>query len=694
MIDTSVTPPPPQQIVNPFAKVIDLARQGLGMQSRLTPEGRAQWEPQVAPPPSPPAQPGAETAIPTPTPAAPVLSPQTVQSSFIPPRSDRPPGQIGGPWWPVEAAKRAPGPVAESQLMPSTRDAHRYIQQAAARQMAQGAPPSVAGPLSQVSMLAAGFAPLFDLLSQGAFSRGFSEGNALQIQKKLGALRLEHEQFLLQTEIASQAQQKILSQYDDVLSSTQLTPQQKEELIGQIAGVNQDTGVQLALSVGGLKTAMSHIQQADRDMRIMQAGHTSLKKMTEGEKADAEIQAEYGHGTDISGQGLGASPAFNAPSTIETAAGAAPVEAPEVDKENPFDAQMAKNGYTPKEIADAHRAYNQEFDLASIKGSPGVYARVSGLAGDLSTSIDKIAAGPADDPDHPENSKIEQIRRIDPDAAATFEGLKNYQLDPADNSIKNRLHMARLTSEIFPGYKQGFYKVMQNTYLKEDSPEATRIQAANRVGSQVIPLLAAINSLPINESDTIPETVWADWMAKGYTNDPIYSRLNETLGAFARESVATQTGARGGAVSYVNQMMKGLNLHEGKAALRAVVRDSVSGTDNIIEQHNNTFKKNSGLDQDMPGFDPETKRIFSGIKRGNPYMGTFAKDAPEDLKMVSPESLDPKGEFRKERPAWMTPNQDWAPIPEKQYNALKAWLDANPDDARADAMRHKLGIMR
>lgn len=637
--------------------------------------------------------------------------------AFIPPSPNRPPSQLGQPWWPVQAAQGYPGPAPSDQFMPAPQDSYKVMGEAGQR-LAMWTPPSVAGPASRVSEMAAGFAPLIDAVTSGRFSQAYSHANLLQVQKQMGRLKIQQEMMLQQAEAAQQAHAALLTQYGSIFKLADdhaISPEEATERIRQLAMINGDSGVVQELNTRGLKGAAGFLQWQDAEMRKLWVGATALSKATRSgdkEETDDRIGQQWGEATggDTSHGRGGAWNFSNLPGAageqVANMPSARETDAPETEPSSDFDQKLQKeNGLTPQQIEAVHQIYNGDsspaYDNLEKGSETPMKAMIRSKIGQgyqrLSHEVNSIANDTTpDDPDNPENAKLERIRALDKGAAQTIEGFRTYALDPKDTNIKRRLEMLRLTQAVYPNYRQSYY----DTYKKIQDPnsqEGFRIQAANRVGSQAVPLLAAINSLPIAEDATIPQTVWADWLAKGYTNDPVYSRLNETIGAFARESIATQTGSRGGAVSYVNQMMKGLNLHEGKAALRAVVRDSITGTNNIIDTHNAAFQRESGLDRDIPGFDPHTKELFNGIARGNPYTGKFAKDAPIELQEVAADKLsDPK--YRKTRPAWMTKQQDWEPMTQQEFqskeNFVKQLMATNPSDPRIPIFLRGLGQMR
>jgi hypothetical protein len=255
----------------------------------------------------------------------------------------------------------------------------------------------------------------------------------------------------------------------------------------------------------------------------------------------------------------------------------------------------------------------------------------------------------------------------------------------------NRDHLAQLTKDVYPNYNRGFYKTYHNQYESPSSQQGMRMQAATRVTSNAGTLFRVINTLPISEDASVESSVIQELKSKGYTNNPKYGELNEALRAWAVESVATQ--GRGQApVSFVKQLMNGLPATASKANFRAVVRDGMIGTENIVNAANQGFKTDSGLNRNAPLLTDDTLERFNAIARMNPYTGIFPPDAPEELRIVGADVVeDPKQ--RTARPRWMTSDEEWKPLTRENYFKYLNWLKANPSDPRAPKIRHELGII-
>jgi hypothetical protein len=618
---------------------------------------------------------------------------------YMRPTPSRSPADIGKPWWPVEGARRYPGRVPESMDIPTPHEGYAVMGQAA-RPLAMLGPPQVAEPANQVKMFFAGFAPLLDAISRGGFSANFSRANALQVQTQLGRMRIQQEQMLMAADQTERAHRDLLLQYGQVFeeaNSGAITPQQAEERINALAWVSGDNSLREELGRNGLKGAAHYLQYMDALHRQLMAGTTAVKKATEGDKTDAEEQAEFGHEADVSGRFSGAS-AFgggggggpglfgglkNLPGRDgETQVASADTSDADTAGAEPsdFDKLAQKHGYTPQEIEAAHQAYNGQ-DLGLRKGGTES-TRIGTLQRGIREAISHVASGPESDDD----PKIEQIRRVDPETAGTLEGLKNYQIDPASEQLKggHRAELVRMAQQVFPGYKQSFYKNYQEDWLK--GPNQQTMRRANTVATQAVQLVDAINKLPIEENDKHWKTALSELKAQGWTNDPAYAALNAPLRAFATEVVATQAGGRPN-VSPVVQFLREVPLSAGKAQFRIMVRQEALGTMHITEQLNDEFKRESGLDSNAPHYDEHTQAIFSGIARMNPWTGETPQDqgTPIELRLAgtSPEQ-------RTKKPSWLTPEQSWSPLTKETFDARMRTLDRlmrdNPNDPRLPAL--------
>lgn len=617
---------------------------------------------------------------------------------YMRPTPSRRPADIGKPWWPVEGARRYPGRVPESVDIPTPHEGYAVMGQAAQGLSTFGSP-AVAEPANQVKMFFAGFAPLLDAISRGGFSANFSRANALQVQTQLGRMRIQQEQMLMAADQTERAHQAQLLQYGSIFEqadSGAISPEEAEERIKVLARINRDPGLQAELDKNGLKGAAHYLQYMDALHRQMMAGATAVKKATEGDKTDAEEQAEFGHDADVSGRFSGAG-AFggggaglfgglkNLPGRDgQTGTTIASADTSDTDtagaEPSDFDKIAEKHGYTPQEIEAAHQAYNGK-DLGLRKGGTES-TRIGTLQRGIEHAISQVAAGPENEDD----PKIEQIRRIDPNTADTLEGLANYQIDPASEQLKggNRSNLMRMMQQVYPNYKQSFYKDYQQDWLR--GPNQQTMRRANTVATQSVLLLDAINKLPIDENDKHWKTALKELEAQGWTNDPAYAALNEPLRAFATEVVGAEVGGKAN-VSPVVQFLREVPLSAGKAQFRVMVRNAVLGTAHTTEQLNDEFKRESGLDTNAPHYDEHVQAIFSGIARMNPWTGETPQDpnTPISLRLAGTTP-----EQRAKKPSWLRPEQSWSPISKDDYDARLRTLDRlmqqNPNDPRIPAL--------
>jgi hypothetical protein len=691
--------------------------QRLGQLANLLQQRKEATEPQVAPPPPP--MPGQAPAAPPAMPQVPLASttktalmppppaPPTAPVGYIPPRGERPGSELGKPWWPVESARSRPGPAPESQFIPPPRDAYRYVGQVAAGQAKFGAP-AVAGPAQQVSMLAAGFAPLFDLISGGAFSRGFSEGNALQIQKKLGALKLEQEQFVLQSEMMQQAHQNLLLQYGDVFNAAEkgwITEDEAAHRIRVIAGNNQDGLTQQAIADYGLKGALSHLQREDRQMRIAMAGTTSLKKMTEGEKSAAEEMASQGYKTDISGQGLDASSAFSFPGLEggEKAGGeqdgtaiaqADTGEAEGGDDAEAFDAMEQKKHtafgqpITPETIQLGRQAYNGSFDPKELKATRGL---VEGVAADLRHSISKITTGPGD-----AESKLERVEKLDPTAGARLRGLLDLSLNPEkDLQVAHgvREDLVAQAHAINPNWKSNSY-ALKEQYEKLNQPAVKTVQ---RVGA-FLPAVNSLNStlLDIPEDQKIPENILKKVYANQWTGDAAYGRIYTAIQNVLNETSAIQSGTGQSHIGNVKMRAQEMLNTMSPAQIRTQLILDAQSNYGMIKNIENQYKQTVGdPSAQLPFFPKAVEDDYKSIMRMNPYTGEMPEDASGAVRATSKKGGS--------HPSWLNndPNspgyQGWKPLTEAQVVAGRRQIAQNQNStdpnvqAAIQRIRRRLG---
>jgi hypothetical protein len=580
-------------------------------------------------------------------------APPTAPIGYIPPRGERPGSELGKPWWPIESAKSRPGPAAESQFIPSPHDAYRYVGQVGAQQAKFGAP-AVAGPAQQVSMLAAGFAPLFDLISRGAFSQGFSEGNALQIQKKLGALKVEQEQFVLQSEMMQREHQKLLLQYGDVFNAAEnhwITPEEATERLRIIAGNNQDTMTLEQLKSYGMKGALAHLQREDRMMRMAMAGTTSLKKMTEGEKSAAEEMASQGYKTDISDQGLGSSSAFNFPGlegdgkaggeqTGTAIAQADTGEAEGGDDAEAFDAMEQKKHtafgqpITPETIQLGRQAYHGDFDPKELKATRGL---VEGVASDLRQSVEKIASGPGD-----AQTKLDRIEKLDPTTGDKLKGLLDYSLDPEKDlpaAHQARENLTTLAHSINPNWKSSTFAIVKK-YHDANTSEGLRVQRVSSLDGALWSLNNVLGRLP--EGEKVPANVMKAWIAGHLSGDPKWDELYTSIRNIAQDTIAIETGSGRPAVTLVNDMLKHMLATNSPTSIRSqAIIDMRTAYGQVVTLRDQFRSETGDPNAQLPFLGRDVNDKFLAYMRQNPHTGEMPSDAPQSLLAVG-KKLNPK----------------------------------------------------
>ncbi len=719
MVDTDTNTAPPQTAPPPLSSFGSRIGQ---LASTLQPPRAYATAPQVAPAPPPP--PGQPPSPPQPTtPSVPSASttqtalmpapprPPVAPVGYIPPKSTRSGSELGKPWWPVEAAKQSPGPTQESQFIPSPRDAYRYNGQVAAQQAKYG-PPAVAGPAHQVSMLAAGFAPLFDLISRGAFSQGFSQSNALQIQKQMGALKVQQEQFVLQSEMMQQAHQDLLLQYGDVFNAADkgwITSQQAEERLRVIAGNNQDGLTQQAISQYGLKGALAHLQREDAQMRIAMAGTTSLKKMSAGERTEAEDMASLGYKTDISGQGLDASSAFRFPGLEgdkkadddgteiaqgDTGDGEDEGEGGPDDAKTFADMEKKKHRelpepLTPETIQAGRDTYNGSFDPNHL--SHTARGLVQGVASDFGQYVQKIASGPGT----PE-TKLDRIEKLDPVAGSRLRSLLDLSTNPekdlpAAHGVRENL--TALAHAINPNWKSNAF-ALKEQYEKLNQPAVKTIQ---RVGA-FLPAVNSLNStlLDIPEDQKIPTSTLKKVYNNTWDGDPAYGRIYTAIQNVLNETSAIQSGTGQSHIGNVKMRAQEMLNTMSPAQIRSQLILDAQSNYGMVKNIENQYRETVGDPHaQLPFFPKSIEEDYKSIMRMNPYTGEMPEDASGAVRATSKKGGS--------HPSWLKNDptkldyQGWKPLTEDQVvegrrQIARLLNSANPtDQAKAQYIRRRLG---
>jgi two-component sensor histidine kinase len=635
---------------------------------------------------------GTDTAQPDETPApSPIIPDYNINPPAIykPPLPNREPGQWKDDDWFAEAAQTYPG-QSGGPNMPSTQEAYPNAADSS-RRLAHLSDGPLAEQHMRANLLMNPLAAIADAFSKGQFSRNFSEAY-------LRGIRIQQEEAVTQLFIANEAQKKFNAGLGEIIEMSRgpnplLNEQQAKDAIRNYLIENHHQSWLPFLdshNIAGI-ARLAQIQDAER--RRQQASGITLKKSLNIDGEDAMLRS------------MGINPGGTAAGTTGLPGDVPGQAAPEADSGPPLKGELAPFNHlsaSQKSMAYEllnHRVPNEVQMLTHAKGERArqALADVFEFTRALEARAHRIAAyqDPKADPAELSQRKLEALRQMNPEFAHTIEGLKNLEIDPKGDQIKNRRQVVNMVGQVFPGWNEGMYHRYQNIWANENGKIGQQIQAANRVGTTANNLYAAINNLPFAEDAPLPVTLMTEILQGTYGNNPRYNEVNEYIGAFVRESITTQTGRPGGTVSAVNQMMKKIDPRQGKAGLRAAVRASVSGTRNLVEGFKESYTKDTGLPAEtMPGYLPKTQELYDGIVSGNPWTGTFDKDAPVELREVSPQSLDPEGKFRKNRPKWMDKNMEYEPMSKKEFNRREQYIRDNPNDPLTQLYLHELGIRR
>jgi hypothetical protein len=623
---------------------------------------------------------GGDTAEPAEEPAAIPDYNLNPPATYRPPSPNREPGQWKDDDWFVTAAQSYPGP-APGPDMPSMQEAYPNAADSS-RRLAHLADGPLAEEHMRANLLMNPLAAIADAFSQGRFSRNFSEAYER-------GLRIQQEEALTQLFIANEAQKKFNAGLGSLIEMSRgpnpliNEREAKDAIRNYLIENNHQSWVPFLDShnIAGI-ARLAQIQDAER--RRQQAAGVTLKKGLDIEGDDTLLRSL---GINPGGAGGGTT---GLPGDVPRKA------EPEADTDAgpPLRGELAPfNELSASQKSMAYELFNHrmpnELQILSHAKSPRAKEAVGEVfqfARAMDARANRIAAhqDPKMDPEELSQRKLDALREMNPEFAHTIERLRNLQIDPKSEQMKDKMKVINMTGQVFPGWNQDYYNQFHTVWNNANSKESQQLQAANRATTSIIPFEKAVNQLPISETAAWPTRVWAEIKTKGFTSDPAYAALNEPLRILATEVVFASGGRS--QVTAVQQFLREAPLTGSKASLRTLARQSMIGLKGIVDQQTNTFHKNTGLGGRPPAFDERSDQIMDAIVRSNPNTGAFPKDAPVELR-----SVEPKAAQRNQR---LTPDKSWEPLTREDYDKKKRYIEKNPNDPLIQLYMDELGIMQ
>jgi hypothetical protein len=551
---------------------------------------------------------------------------------YIPvrPRSAR---EAGGEWWPISGANNYPGADA-GPMLPSPREAIGVMGHAG-RWLQQWGSPGVSPFMGRASQMAMQLAPILDMLSKGAFSKNF-------MQARMGQFKLMQDEMLMNAQMGLQQHQKELMNYSDVFRAFDAgalgaTPEKNaEEAHRQLEELAQSHPNLLAIlknkGVGAMERAVA---AEDAQYRNMYAGFTSAKKARDDAGGESVFE-DGGAGGGVSGMGtredpLALKPDVKAPGPIAETTSAAPATA-----------DTAEYDKTQADIAKAHGGLNVDGmekarDLASGKisakdlkplGAQGAGA-VANAAADINNRIHKIANSATLDPD----KKLGQIANVDPERAATFKGLINYDEDPKTFSIRSghREEMLAQAQVIDRDYKPQLYDLARE-YRNLDKPLGARMLNGARLSTATLSVLRELKNFKENE---VYPARWAEQVAAGkWTGDDKYPRLYQALNQYANAAAAVAGGGNVVRVTLVANVLKHMSETASPSATRGQMQIDNRDSFATIEAADSAWKEQTGKSFHVPNYPGRPAEILGAFSRSDAHRGIYSEDAPDELKAV------------------------------------------------------------
>lgn len=555
----------------------------------------------------------------------------------------------------------------------------------------------------QASFLASPIAAILDAFSKGTFSRNYSNAalRGIEIRAREAQLANEQSHRLVEGHLLGAA---------DVFKRLELnfiSPAQAEQELRQHAWGNP--ALMTALNNHDLRGAYSYLQWLDAQYRRqLYAGH-QLKKVTDPNRDQNELDALGGRAVSPTGEGaggLGVDPA-KLPGPEGPTTPTAPAVSTETGTAEPattedFDKALGQKLGQPPDIAagiirEAHRAFNGQ-PIEESLNKQGQAARLIGQARmAIGANIDKTANAPFDpnrDTAEQSEERLARITKYDPETGKFMLGLRNLQIDPNDASVagQNRQHAITLMTKLFPktatspGWNRDMFHQFHAVWNNEQSNINKGLGALNRASSELTLLSAAINKLPGGEDQPIPLD-YALWLKESkITGDAHYAALNEPLRTLATDVVTVNNMGGRAAVTPVNQLLAEAPKYASKRQLRMLVHQIAGQLNNITGYTIDTYHNQTGLPGLPSALDEKSLPVIDAVARGNPNTGRYPANAPAELKSIEP----------KERSKRLKEGEDYEPLDKTQYEGLRATIDKlrkdNPNDPRLPQLLHELGV--
>lgn len=619
---------------------------------------------------------------------------QREQPAQYVPAAKREFGEWGRPWWPIEAGMSLAN-IVGSPFMPSPYEAYNVIREGG-RQLGIYASPGVGQPAARASNFATMFAPILDALSKGAFSKNFNAA-------RMGSLRMQREQMLLDAKISQQRHQEELMRFGRIFELAKIGAISSDDARQQVRDLAMQTGHQFLIGVlntkdlGGVE---EYLNWEDQKMRDMWAATTSLSKATGGGEGDAELMRQLGREPGSGGAGTSKLPTKQGYSQDQKVAQADTGTVTDATTNEDFSDDLQKKlGMTPQELEVARAVAGHEdnsiydnLKKAKTPDASKARARIDNAA----DAIRKRAGNILHDDKLSPEQKVEQLSHVTPNDADRLGGLLDYSLDPdkipaAKGERERMVTMAKAANK---NWKQGTYKIVQK-YHDANTKEGVIIQRVSSLDGAMFSLNQAM--LKLSETDKVTTNMIKSWIDGKFIGDPKFFELYTAIRDIAQDTMAIQSGTGRPAVTSVNQMVQHMLVSSSPAQIRSQVMIDMRAAYGNVKTLRDQYREEVGDPHaKLPFFGRDVDDKFNAYLRQNPYTGEMPEDAPASLRGV--------GKTPKTLPGWITkttadhPGQELKPLTKNQIRAGWDKLDelnqrTDPESRRqAQWLRERLGM--
>jgi hypothetical protein len=545
-----------------------------------------------------------------------------------------------------------------------------------------------------------------DMLSGGGrtpFTSAFNRMEGQSLAKQRFALQAQREfmemrrqEMLDYQDMAVNAQRKQMMEADDAFQEYEHGIIDEKELERRIDDWARRTGhqtVAAALHNSGVKSAEDYLERETAKINTLSLSGHSLRASDQRRRDAAAAKNEP---TDLdrewtpgAGQAGGDRPQFPRRGEEGTQADATAEEG--YDALSDGDKEIArKHNLTPSAVTAAHQIYNEGTAGGLVPSQMRLAAKkkfgdVVSAAGDIDRRI-KQAIAPTGNPEEDTPAqRIERIRDIDPVAATTLDGLRKYETNPDEPGKKNRARDAALARLVDPHYKPGFFKQAQK-YKDPNTKEGSIIERTATLPGSALALLRALK--PMKENDPNLKRVIEQINSSIWNGDPRYGEVHQAIRNYLTDVIGVQMGTGTPRVTLIAEGAKTMTATSSPAQLRQQMLVDLIPSFGMINQINRGWQRETQSNDNAPLYDEDNAKMIDAIVRMNGYTGEAPEDAPDELLAVSK-----KPTTGKDRPRWLTDDMARSPLTRKQVDYWRGWLEKNPKDPDAQAIREQLGII-